>query len=206
MRLRASIVAAILTGAAATMAIASPAAASTRTVSAGEGDIHVTIVFDEPIPAEDAADLKQALDLEMSQHSAIEPYSNDPGGGEGGYAYLKCSVGSYMFYDDNGTEYLRYNCPYHNVNWSFGIAGHLVSIATGPATESGAIWYVNGSFGGQNSPHTEAVSYFFHGTFSSIYNLNQVKYFDHYHFPVNVNGTPGTADLDVNGTFVVSDQ
>lgn len=72
---------------------------------------------------------------------------------------LKCSHGTYSFSDSDGTETIRYNCPFSNVNWGFTLSPNLQAIASGPVSELGARWWRNYSQQPSNSPHVEPAYY-----------------------------------------------
>ncbi len=116
---------------------------------------------------------------------------------------VSCRVGNYTFTDRNGTENIRYNCPYHNVNWGFKIAPQLRAIAIGPVSELGARWWKNGRAQSANSPHVAPADYHFHGTFPRVYDNDEISYYDVYVFRVRVGGRTGTARLYTGGAFKV---
>lgn len=126
-----------------------------------------------------------------------------PPPGDSGYADIYCSRGDYAFFDGNGTEHIRYNCPYKVVNWGFQISAKLRAIAISPVTESGATWYRDGAYGGKNAGHLEGAGYFFHGTFNPVYNRDDIVYWDSHVFRVNVGGATGTAHLNTGGAYEV---
>jgi hypothetical protein len=108
--------------------------------------------------------------------------------------------------DDNGTMDLQYQCAYGVTNWGYQLSPQLQSIITGPVHEDGLSWTRNGTAQSQNSPHDEPADYQFHGTLNPTHNNDEISYWDHYAFPVKVNGETGRGDLDVTGEFHTVDR
>jgi hypothetical protein len=125
------------------------------------------------------------------------PAVTDPGPT---HPVLLCSYGSYAFRDASGNMNLRYNCPFHNINWSWTMSPTLLAIATGACTENGMKHSVNGVLKSQNAQHVIPCNYIFHGTLPRIYNADTVYYSDDIYFPVR----GGTAHVHVYGTVIAS--
>lgn len=114
---------------------------------------------------------------------------------------IHCSHGTYSFSDKDGTETIRYNCPYNNINWGWQMSQGLQAICSGSVKELGARWFRNGSQQSSNAPHTQGCGYLFHGTFPNVANGDFVDYYDTYTFRVNVGGRTGTAVVQTGGSY-----
>jgi hypothetical protein len=53
---------------------------------------------------------------------------------------VHASHGNYAMTDSKGTMNVRYNRPYHNVNWDYQISAPVRSIIVGVVTETGLTW------------------------------------------------------------------
>jgi hypothetical protein len=96
---------------------------------------------------------------------------------------------------------MRYNCPYHNINWAWTMSPTLLAISVGLCDERGMRYTVNGAIKPMNTPHPGTpCNYIFHGTLSSVYNADTVTYSDDYYFPVK----GGTAHVHTFGTVIAS--
>ena len=80
--------------------------------------------------------------------------------------------------------------------WGFQISYATQAIIVSNVTERGMSWWRNGSFAGQNAPHTVPKDYQFHGTFNPVYAGNDIDYSDYMTFRHNV-GSGGTGSLTV---------
>lgn len=85
---------------------------------------------------------------------------------------------------------MRYNCPYHNINWAWTMSPTLLAISAGLCNETGMRYTVNGMVKPMNAAHPGTpCNYIFHGTLSAVYNADTVTYSDDYYFPVKGGGT-----------------
>jgi hypothetical protein len=108
---------------------------------------------------------------------------------------VHASHGNYAMTDSNGTMNLRYNRPYHNVNWGYQISAPVRSIIVGGVTETGLMWWPDNAYY-KGAPHVSDASYLYHGTMSHVYDYSQVTYYDLYKFTVNIAGrVSGRAQL-----------
>lgn len=105
--------------------------------------------------------------------------------------------------DSNGYFDIAYQCgSTRTLPWGFQIHNNIRAIIVSNVTEIGMSWWRNGSFAGQNAPHTVPSDYLFHGTFNPVYAGNDIDYNDYMTFRHNV-GSGGTGSLSIAGSVVL---
>ncbi|MFB7669006.1 hypothetical protein ACFC1R_34690 [Kitasatospora sp. NPDC056138] len=159
----------------------------------------LTVTFDTPVSPARAAETNAVLQQSLEKPAAVAE-GQDPGPT---YPVVRCSDGKRTFTDRNGTFNVRYNCGYNNVNWGYNVSPAVVAIAVSNMQETGVPWYKGSQFLGKNSPHNVPVDYFLHGTQGGVNSADLLHWYDTMTFRVNAGGNPGTANLNVGGSFVV---
>ncbi|WP_455358708.1 hypothetical protein [Streptomyces sp. SYSU K21746] len=194
---------------------ASPAPAEVDTITVDGTDSSLTVTLDDAVSPETAGEVRETLEdslqadpADPAATTATPPGSVEtltPMGGDPGpkYRVIKCSTSNTVITDRNGRFDVRYNCRHNNVNWGYRVSSKLVSIAVGNMQEKGLSWYKGSRKIGQNAPHNVPVGYFLHGTQGGITSGDLLSWHDTMTFRVNAGGRPGTAVLNVGGTFVV---
>lgn len=116
---------------------------------------------------------------------------------------LKCSQG-YVKVTNEGRWEMSYNCypEYATTPWSFKISSNVQYIIVSPVTESGLLWWRNGTRQPRLAPHTEPKGYLFHGTMKKMWNGDAIDYQDYFTFRHNVNGG-GTGSITIAGSYTV---
>jgi hypothetical protein len=88
---------------------------------------------------------------------------------------------SYFFSDSNGRYTVQRACGVQKAPWSFTLSQTLQAICVGLFSEGGMHWTKNGATMPQMSPHLEACSYIFHGTYG-VGAGDRVSYTDDFAF------------------------
>lgn len=167
--------------------------AEQQQISDLESDSPIVAATDNDLTPEEEA-LMAADDVSApSTPSPEEPSRSIPP--EKSPYQLWCAYPNPHWSDTRGTLYMRYNCRYSNFNWGYKISSAVKAIITSNVNERGARWWKNGHKQPANSSHFVTKNYFFHGTFSPVYNYQLIESQDYMTFRVNIGGRPGTGSI-----------
>jgi hypothetical protein len=154
-----------------------------------------TNVLDAPVAPVKSVAIREEMFRQLSPQS--RPASGDP------FQLFKLACGTDTYHEEptQGRLNLRLQCyaSYAVVNWGFRLAPTLQSTVVGAVSEDGMTYFLNGSFGGKNAPHTVDANYILHGTMKPV-DINQHGHIDFQDTYKWRNSIAGTTVLVVAGS------